>query len=416
MTATAAARRLAGLACAGILAAALATHAQAAPAAPAPAAPAPAAPPPSSSPAPPPSSSPEAFQRWAREAARQQAGDLCRFGAFQLDERQPRAFFAVLRRQVDKDLQFTLIATWGEHQRVFVTEPVFVTSMDCPKAPRWETGKHVRLGPWGPDKDYATIAVADGELVLLSQASEGGGVTTGVRWDEPGEGFTNDEDPADSAGKAILLILDAGSPWRGRLPPPRNWVTFGRAAHTGPADAEIDARVDLAAADRTLRVRLSAKDDVARPLAAAGAPDAAFIKADHFELWFCAGGKGQSCDKRSVRQLGVARLADGKLHARWLHPKGNKEPLPAVTGDAAAVEVTLPLARVQHDQGLAVDVEGKLTAVYSDSDGEGKGQETIVATSQLRWGNPDSFGRFVRLPDGARFPRFSEGAGFEQKP
>ena len=161
---------------------------------------------------------------------------------------------------------------------------------------------------------------------------------------------------------------------------------------------------------------MQATDDVLRPPANAKVNDAAFLKADHFELWFCAASAPETCEKKQTRQLGVARTADGQLHARWLHPKGNKEKLPAVTAAApkGALIVTLPLAQMRHDGQPDGELKGELTVAYSDADVEGKGQEAVVATSEVKWGVGYTFGKFVRHAGGARFPTWDGATQFQE--
>jgi hypothetical protein len=113
----------------------------------------------------------------------------------------------------------------------------------------------------------------------------------------------------------------------------------------------------------------------------------------------------------------VARTADGQVHTRWLHPKGNKEKLPAVATGASkgALVVTLPLAQMRHDGQPDGELKGELTVAYSDADVEGKGQEAVVATSDVKWGVGYTFGKFVRHAGGARFPAWDGGTQFTEE-
>ena len=56
--------------------------------------------------------------------------------------------------------------------------------------------------------------------------------------------------------------------------------------------------------------------------------------------------------------------------------------------------------------------EWAVTVAFSDSDSPGAGQQTLVATSQLQWGDPDTFGALVRFPGDARFPPMVSAVAF----
>ncbi len=127
----------------------------------------------------------------------------------------------------------------------------------------------------------------------------------------------------------------------------------------------------------------------------------------------CAANAEELCQRKQARQLGIGRTSAGGWHARWLHPKGNKEKLPIVepsTG-SGAVTLTLPLTQIRHEGDPEGSLTGEFTAVFSDADTEGKGQEAMVATSRLRRGDGGSFGRFVRHDGGARLPTWNGSAG-----
>jgi hypothetical protein len=358
------------------------------------------------------------FETFVKEAAKRRGFTLCRAGVAQYDAKQAPLYFATLTKTVGARTTEAIVFAYGKTSRAFTTSEPELGEPACTGskgAPVWEKGKEVTLGPWGADpKEHYHLSVVDGELVLLSESADDKFISVRTDWEALEYGGRSTDEERESA-HAMLPLLGPRSPWAARLPKPRTWVTFGEAAHGGPADAGLDVRVALAG--KALRVEMAATDDVARPLGAADAADAVFLRADHFELWFCAPTGGTRCDKKSARQLGVARLADGQLHARWLHPKGHKEKLPAVEAAPNGVAVTIPLAQMAVDgkaQATDEKLEGKLTVAYSDSDTEGKGQETLVATSLLRWADPASFGLFVRQPRGARFPPWTGSAEVDE--
>jgi hypothetical protein len=357
----------------------------------------------------------EKFQRWATDAARRKGTTLCRMGVARFSPQDSPAHFALFQRQVPGDTHFALVIAWPGNRRAFRTADTLMAGFDCVGKPSWEQGKVIKLGPWGQQpRESADVAVVDGQLVLVEVTLDDPGAGEFFGWDSLVFSGRNVDDKLQWQS-SILLLLDSRSAWRARLPKPKTWVTFQRTPHGGPADSELSARVDLVGPD--LRIEMEATDDVARPLVDAKANDAAFLKADHFELWFCAAGASAWCDKKGARQLGIARTAGGLLHARWLHPKGNKEKLPVVAQGTAksGLVVALPLAQIRNERGLEPELEGELSVAYSDADVDGKGQEAVIATSQVRWGVGRTFGRFVRHKGGTRFPAWETTvAGFDE--
>jgi hypothetical protein len=112
----------------------------------------------------------------------------------------------------------------------------------------------------------------------------------------------------------------------------------------------------------------------------------------------------------------VARLADGQVHARWLHPRKVTEPLPKVSAPAPGkLVLQFPAGSLFHEKkffpGLAY--QGAFAAVFSDTDDPKKRQETVVASSTLKWGKPETFGKIVWFANGTRFPPFPEGSRVE---
>jgi hypothetical protein len=358
------------------------------------------------------------FREWATGAAKRAHLVVCRWGAARYDGQPTEANFAMFRQ----GRRAAVVLAWGEEGRAYRSDDDVLHQVECPgetAPPAWETVSAFKFPEMGQrPKETSTIALVDGDLVLLDQHEEDHSFSSVVDWVGLEENHIN-FDPASEHAAAIFPLLAPGSPWLAKLPKPRNWVTFSRVPHGGPADAAVDARISLVGTD--LRIELGATDDVFLAPANAKTSDRDFLRRDHFELWFCAAGEARSCDKKTARQLGVAKTADGKVHARWLLPKGNKDKLPEVTlaedsrpGIKLAVVVTLPLNLIGHAGELTDALEGKLTVAYSDADLAAQGQKALVATSDLRWGAGESFGRFVRQADGGRFPLWSGSGAFER--
>jgi hypothetical protein len=192
---------------------------------------------------------------------------------------------------------------------------------------------------------------------------------------------------------AILPVL-ASAKAAATLPPTLNRVTHGATHWTGERDASLRVAA-LAQGTDAVRLRIQVRDDVAVP-ATSALSDRALLGTDHLELWWAVPG-GQT------RQLAVARTHEGSLFARWLHPEGLTEPLPSLAFNGGAFLVDLPLSSlgVKQPEGAW---ETRLTVAFSDSDAPGAGQQTLVATSSLRWNAPETFGRLVSFPGHTRYP------------
>jgi hypothetical protein len=195
---------------------------------------------------------------------------------------------------------------------------------------------------------------------------------------------------------ALLPVL-ASPEVAATLPPTHNQVTHGAKHRRREQDASFRVAA-LAQGPDAVRLRIQVRDDVTVP-AASGMSDRDLLGTDHLEIWWAAhDGQGTS-----TRQLAVARTGEGTLLSRWLHPAGLTEPLPPVALDGNTFVVDLPLASL----GVTRPEESwqvPLTVAFSDSDVPGAGQQTLVATSTLRWNEPATFGRLVSFPGHTRYP------------
>jgi hypothetical protein len=71
--------------------------------------------------------------------------------------------------------------------------------------------------------------------------------------------------------------------------------------------------------------------------------------------------------------------------------------------DGETLLVDLPVTRLGVTKPEA-PWQVALTVAFSDSDAPGAGQQTLVATSGLRWNAPQTFGRLVAFPGYTRYP------------
>jgi hypothetical protein len=159
-----------------------------------------------------------------------------------------------------------------------------------------------------------------------------------------------------------------------------------------------------------VNVTIAISDDKDVPLGNPGASDADLLRSDHVELWYSTG------DKAGRRQLGIARMKDGAVHARWLYPRKLTAALPAIGVVAPnQYRVTFPAAEIFQASRFFPSnrYTTGFTAVFSDTDVPGKKQEAVIATSRLKWADPNTFGQLVWLENGARFPPLPEGSRIE---
>jgi hypothetical protein len=227
-------------------------------------------------------------------------------------------------------------------------------------------------------------------------------VTTPTKSNPPGF------DTIDVHGLAKGPILAAGRSFNPSLAFSDFTVVHGKERWNGKADLSASA---VARWNRdSLSLQITVKDDVVRL-----GPG---IHSDHIELWagpavFSVSGLRQKPAPEDI-QLMIS-MVDGKVLATVAHPENSAPPRPLegryeTTSDGYFVEFTVPSALLldrpsfSDYKGPVNDVpllEGDLlpfTLVISDSDKEGQ-QKTLAASSNLKWGNPVTFGRILLLGD-----------------
>jgi hypothetical protein len=158
-------------------------------------------------------------------------------------------------------------------------------------------------------------------------------------------------------------------------------ILMGEDKLAGPEDAGLKAL--LVQEDFLL---LEVRDDVWT------GPSASWLNDDHVELWLAPmppqllTGCGKPTAPQQPVQWGI-RIADGKVFPAFGKPKQplqvERAKLP--DGKGYRLKVKLP-----------PDFEG-LSVIYSDSDG-GKKQETLIATSDLKFGRPETFNPLSIMP------------------
>ncbi|WP_254360699.1 hypothetical protein [Corallococcus exiguus] len=213
------------------------------------------------------------------------------------------------------------------------------------------------------------------------------------------------EDPVPNRS-ASMLASGTQEP----APPAPVWVSWGKKNWSGDADAGL--KVQWLRKGSTVTLLATLHDD--QPVPAADASAKAILGADHLELWW----REPDVDSKRAVQLGVARTADGKPVATWFQPPGRKDKaLPSIRWTAPVrFEVDLPVSWLvpKPRDGVTVhdgDMEppsglAAVTVVFSDSDG--KGQETLVSTTEKRPG-AEVFSSLYLAEPGSLYPRLSKG-------
>jgi hypothetical protein len=350
---------------------------------------------------------------------------VCRAGVLRYDREQAPGYFVFLRSPSaaggDLQVRYALFAREGKTWAVeALKDDAWRTS--CPgtgdKTGKREALSSVVLGDLvDPEIDFS-VTFFERELVVTNEKPLVAEGHTEQDWVNLLSTTTANSARAGNYDfqAANLLVLPSGSAAAKTLPgKTKTFVTHGSTS--GPGDADLNVHATLGGDVVTLTIEVT--DDKVVPLARADASDAEFLKSDHLELWLSAGlaiapaaGQPTSAKKPGgnplkARQLGIAKLASGQVHARWLSPVGSKDQLPKVTGPKPGTFlVAFPATDLFGERSFAPDKrhESAFTAAFSDADEPGKKQKALVATSELKWGDVLTFGNVIWLEGGRRFP------------
>lgn len=238
---------------------------------------------------------------------------------------------------------------------------------------------------WDWDDLAGSTMTAPWDCQAVDQPSRSGAKRPGRSRAAPNEGDPHESDAGGAQGRRHLvvhatLIPDVEVPADFVA---RSWRTtrLGRCAatldftiHGGPS-TEADASARAMVASRTLFVEVSDDRFVG--------PGKSWVTDDHLELWL---GKSdertETCEplgEHAIAQWGI-RVADGAVFSAH----GAPAPLPGVERTVAAgtARFKIPLPADQGD---------RITVAYSDSD-DGRKQKWLIATSELRFGDPATLG------------------------
>ena len=229
---------------------------------------------------------------------------------------------------------------------------------------------------------------------------------TGVDWLKATEerhdaNWEGGEPPTPAGTHGMLVALPTGSRWIKSWKTP-TFVSFGEKNRTGPADADLAAyALDLNKAG--IRIVVDITDNRAVPTPAK-ASARALVRSDHLELWWVPSGSAEA------KQLGIGMRADGSADVRWLRPAASTEKVPEVRRTGSHFEIDLSLATLRLDANKPDgDRSLPFTIAFSDTDEAAAKQQTVIATSPVRWNRRETFGELIRLPsNGRRFPSFGE--------
>jgi hypothetical protein len=352
------------------------------------------------------------FLRWAGEVARARKLTVCRAARLRYPGEQP-GYFAALgqeQRGLEPHANQTILFSSGKKHWVYA-ETGLTIYVGCEVPGTWDELDKITI----EGRDLATnylwqiedVTFVDGEPVELAANNSDvdgsqefdwvSGTEHDVVWDR--------SDPAGPSGESdtsFLVALPPGSRW---LPGWKSatFVSFGERNRQGPADADIAVHA-LDLGKEGVRIVVDVMDDrlVATP---AKADARALVRSDHLELWWVPR------DASVARQLGIGMRADGSADVRWLLPAGAKERTPVVRRDGQHFEIELSAAALgfRADKPERPEWDLPFTVAFSDTDTPGAKQETVVATSAVRWNRSETFGKLIRFAsDSRRFPPFGE--------
>jgi hypothetical protein len=354
----------------------------------------------------------------ARAAENKLDIELCSYGFLQYDKTQPLGTFALFRDRKAKDstaLSHAIFQTDGKSWSLTVKEGgLYGTTCtgtgDVPKPPlRAQRATTLPISDVDEGRvSTLSVTLYDRRLVYTEEQWRKPDPPSNQSWELLRYVYEgSDEDPDGHHKYGTLLVLPKGSPARKTVPKIETFVVHGAAP--GRGDAELDVAAELVG--DAVELQISVTDDKDVPLRAATASDADLLRSDHLEIWYQHG-----YSMKDIRQLAVARLPDGKVHARWLYPRKVTAPLPKVSSPAPGrFVVQFPAGALFHLEKFDLEngCHSPFAAAFSDTDDPRNRQETVVATSTLKWGKPETFGQIVWLENGARFPPFPEGSRVE---
>jgi hypothetical protein len=357
------------------------------------------------------------FLKWLNEVAGAKKLSICRHGQLHYPG-ETVGYFAQLGSPTDhyqRDGAWLFAhdkARWSDTALPPGSSIMNVNRCDVP--PVWEEVESVTVGYRGVSANYIwdmnDVTLVGGELVTLREEHHDVDGSSEQNWLKAVE-TTVEHDQAEPEPKGerttgILVALPPGSRWIKSWKTPM-FVPFGAKNRKDAEDADLAVYV-LDLGKGGIRIVIDITDDRAVPTPAR-ADARQFVRSDHLEIWLA------DPDSSTLnKQLGIGLLADGGADVRWLLPKDSKEKIPAVRRAASHVEVDLPTAvlGIEGDDFATGRRSVPLAVAFSDADDAASGQQTVIATSPLRWNRRNSFSELHCFPGkNRRFPLFGTPLG-----
>jgi hypothetical protein len=353
-----------------------------------------------------------AFVQWANQVARAKKLSVCRYGQLRYPGEEPGTFAQLGDPKNINHGQGSWLFARGKERWSYQPEPPgsFVMNVEsCDEKPKWEDARTVSVGYRGESAGYIwntdEVTFVAGEPVTLHEENHDVDGSSEIDWLEATEN-TVDHDQAEPEPKGEitvgrLIALPPGSRWIDAWKTP-TFVPFGAKNRKGAADANLAAyALDMGPAG--FQIVIDVTDDSAVPTTAK-ADARRFVRSDHLEIWW------RPDNGSDNRQLGIGFLADGGADVRWLYPKELTEKPPPVRRKGSHFEIDLSFAALGFDPKTPAP-GGRwnlpFTVAFSDADDAAGGQQTVVATSPVRWNKRETFGALLSLPNKARrFPSF----------
>lgn len=344
------------------------------------------------------------FTAWVTKLQKQHKLNVCRWGNLQFSPRYPGGFYAWLDTVGNGREGESWLLFEGKQGRFLYYKRSRPTDSFLPcyrtVALDWSTDSELAIdfaqdNGEGFSYDSRAVTFLDGELRLTST---GESYLVGGKSTDWAKGEFHD---SGNESAWLVAVLGEKSPWLDTLPAQEVLVLSGAKARKDAADANL--RVRATAVSANVRVEITVVDDVLVPVPA---DDKSLVRGDYVQVWLC--GDESPCDRSRMRELGIGLLADGGIATRWLWPASVKEPLPHVTRDGLRLMLELPHSLLGF-KAKAEEYDRPFSVVYADTDEAGKGTETVIATSRVKKGKPDSLGTLSRMDATlSRLPEWTE--------
>lgn len=343
------------------------------------------------------------FKAYAMRTAAAQKRQVCGWGSVAYDARENPGYFAALGDESGQH-QIIVLSVAGK-QTVYDLDETWNLALGCtPSETPWETLQSLALSAAGGAsyRFWTTeVSVIASEWVVLRDRYsdiEGSVVNDWAgasRTTLPPSDTSGEDAPSEQQEAGLLIALPPGPSNAASAHPP-TFVSTGGKQREDRADADLSVHSTLLDAN-TVRLEVDVQDDHFVPVQT-NATDKRFLRGDHLELWW-APAWSPAHGKQQLRQLGIGLLASGGVDVRWLHGAKPTPLPPEVRRSQQHLEIDLPISLLSVKYPNAGDTQNwsvPFTIAFSDAD-DASGQQTIVATSELRWNDADALGELAHF-------------------